>query len=300
MTGEAPAKPSVHGFLDRETGAMSYVVRDPGSDAAAIIDPVLGYDPDTNTICTASMDMLIDFIAERKLAVSWILETHVHADHLSAASVLRGRLGARIGIGERVTQVQEHFSAIFGASAEFRTDGSQFDKLFADGAPIHIGGLDGYVMHTPGHTPSCVTYVFGDAAFIGDTLFMPDLGSARCDFPGGNARILYQSIQRLYRLPPSTRLFLCHDYGTPSRDHPVWEASVAQQRQSNIHARDGIGEDEFVGVREERDKSLKLPKLFDESLRMNIIGRDGAEKVRCLVENQRKRKMRPRVAGGNL
>lgn len=288
MTDKAPVWPSVHGFLDRETGAMSYVVRDPRSDAAAIIDPVLGYDLDTNKISTAPMDLLIDFLRERNLTVSWILETHVHADHLSAASVLRERLGARIGIGERVTQVQEHFSAIFGASAEFRTDGSQFDKLFADGARIHIGELDGYVMNTPGHTPSCVTYVFGNAAFIGDTLFMPDLGSARCDFPGGNARTLYRSIQRLYRLPASTRLFLCHDYNAPGRDHHVWEASVAHQRQSNIHARDGIGEDEFVRVREERDKSLKLPKLFDESIRTNIIGRDGSEAVRCLGANRSK------------
>jgi len=264
---------------------MSYVVRDPGSDAAAIIDPVLGYDPDTKKFCTASMDLLIDFLRERKLAVSWILETHVHADHLSAASVLRGLLGAKTGIGQHVTEVQERFSAAFGASVQFRTDGSQFDKLFADGARIQIGGLEGYVMHTPGHTPSCVTYVFGDAAFIGDTLFMPDLGSARCDFPGGSARTLYRSIQRLYRLPPSTRLFLCHDYKAPGRDHHVWETSVAQQRHSNIHARDGIGEDEFVSVREERDKSLKLPKLFDESVRMNIIGCDGSEKVQGLGPN---------------
>ncbi len=262
-------KPEVTAFFDEATNTVSYVVKDPASKACAVIDSVMDINYAAGRIAYESADEIIAFIRKHDLRLEWLIETHVHADHLSAAPYIQGKLGGRIGIGDRITIVQETFGKIFNEGTEFQRDGSQFDRLFADGDTYTIGGMTAFAMHTPGHTPACMTHVIGDAAFVGDTLFMPDGGSARADFPGGDARTLYRSIRRVLALPPQTRLFMCHDYGPNGREIR-WETSVAEQREHNIHVRDGIGEDEFVEKREARDRTLAMPRLIIPSLQVNM------------------------------
>lgn len=261
--------PEVRTFFDKATFTATHVVWDPATKRAAIIDSVHDYDPKSGRTDTASADAVIAFIQQEGLEVDWILETHVHADHLTAAPYLQEKLGGRIGIGARVAVVQGVFKSVFNAEEAFATDGRQFDRLFEDGEQFQIGGLTVEVMHTPGHTPACVTYVMGDAAFVGDTLFMPDFGTARCDFPGGDARQLYRSIKRILALPPETRLFLCHDYGPGGRAFE-WVTTVAAQRENNIHVNDSVDEDGFVAMRTERDKQLSMPVLILPSVQVNM------------------------------
>ncbi|MDR5868480.1 MBL fold metallo-hydrolase [Halomonas koreensis] len=263
-------QPIVKAFFDEPTNTFSYVVRDPDSSACAILDSVLDFDYAAGRTEVRSADALIAHVEGEGLSVEWILETHVHADHLSAAPYLHERLGGRTGIGARITEVQEIFGKAFNAGTEFARDGSQFDRLFEEGDTFMIGGLEGRVLHTPGHTPACLTYVIGDAAFVGDTLFMPDYGTARCDFPGGDARTLYRSIQKVLALPDETRLFLCHDYKAPDRAEYRHETSVAEQRAHNIHVHEGIGEDDFVRMRTERDATLGMPRLILPSVQVNM------------------------------
>ncbi len=263
-------RPDVTAFFDDDTCTASYVISDPKSRACAVVDSVLDYDAAAGRTSTQSADRIVEFIEEHGYAPKWILETHVHADHLSAAPYLHERLGGALAIGKHITVVQDTFAKIFNAGTEFQRDGSQFHTLFAERDEVVIGELQGYVMHTPGHTPACLTYVFGDAAFVGDTLFMPDSGTARADFPGGDARTLYHSIQKVLALPPETRLFLCHDYKAPGRDEYVWETTVAEQRASNIHVHDGISEDEFVAMRTARDATLDMPRLILPSIQVNM------------------------------
>lgn len=263
--------PHVTAFFDEATYTVSYVVREPDGPRAAIIDSVLDFDPKSGRTSTASADRIIAFVREHGLTVDWILETHAHADHLSAAPYLKAALGGRIGIGEHITEVQQIFKKIFNLEKTFNTDGAQFDHLFREGEEFRIGGMTARVMHTPGHTPADVTYVIGDAAFVGDTLFMPDYGTARADFPGGDARRLYRSIRRLLEeLPPETRLFLCHDYKASGRDHYAWETTVAEERAHNLHVHDGVSEEEFVAMRTARDKTLAMPVLLLPSVQVNI------------------------------
>lgn len=262
-------KPEVEAFFEKQTNTVSYVVRDPGSKACAVVDCVLDIDYAAGRLSHASADAIIGYIQSHDLALEWLIETHVHADHLSAAPYIQSKLGGRIGIGENITIVQETFGKVFNEGTEFQRDGSQFDRLFKDGDSYSIGGMTAFAMHTPGHTPACMTHVIGDAAFVGDTLFMPDGGSARADFPGGDARTLYRSIKRVLALPPETRLFMCHDYGPNGRDIK-WETTVEEQRAHNIHVRDGIGEDDFVTMREARDATLDMPKLIIPSLQVNM------------------------------
>lgn len=266
--------PEVFSFFDEPTNTASYVLKDPASNAAAIIDSVLDFDAAAGRTSTKAADQLIAFVKERGFDVQWLLETHVHADHLSGAPYLKDKLGGKIAIGANIVVVQDVFGKVFNAGTEFERDGSQFDALFKDGDRIRIGEMTGYAIHTPGHTPACMTYVFGDAAFIGDTLFMPDYGTARADFPGGSARDLYRSIRKVLALPPETRLFLCHDYKAPGRDEFAWETTVAEQRKSNVHVRDGVTEDEFVAMREARDKTLGMPKLIIPSIQVNMRAGD--------------------------
>ncbi|MCE8024280.1 MULTISPECIES: MBL fold metallo-hydrolase [Halomonadaceae] len=264
------SKPIVTHFFDEPTNTFSYVVREPGSSACAIIDSVLDFDYAAGRTDTRSADAIIAFICREGLNVEWILETHVHADHLSAAPYLHEKLGGRTGIGARITVVQEVFGKVFNAGTEFARDGSQFDCLFEEGDTFAIGNMEGRVLHTPGHTPACLTYVIGDAAFVGDTLFMPDYGTARCDFPGGDARTLYRSIQKVLALPDETRLFLCHDYKTPDREQYQHETTVAEQRAHNVHVREGISEEAFVHMRTERDATLDMPRLILPSVQVNM------------------------------
>jgi glyoxylase-like metal-dependent hydrolase (beta-lactamase superfamily II) len=264
----------VFSFFDEPTNTATYILKDPASRAAAIVDSVLDYDAAAGRTDTKAADGLISYVREHDLKVEWLLETHVHADHLSAAPYLKEKLGGKIAIGANITVVQDVFGKVFNAGTEFERDGSQFDTLFKDGDRIRIGGMEGYAMHTPGHTPACMTYVFGDAAFIGDTLFMPDYGTARADFPGGSARDLYRSIRKVLALPPETRLFLCHDYKAPGRDSFKWETTVAEQRASNVHVRDGVTEDQYVAMREARDKTLGMPKLIIPSIQVNMRAGD--------------------------
>ncbi len=266
--------PEVKAFFDEPTNTVSYLVRDPGSAACAIIDSVLDFDAAAGRTSTRSADAIISDIRERGLKVEWILETHVHADHLSAAPYLKDALGGRTGIGENITIVQETFGKVFNAGTEFQRDGSQFDRLFKDGDTIGIGELTGRCMHTPGHTSACTTWIIGDAAFVGDTLFMPDFGTARCDFPGGDARTLFRSIGRIFSLPPETRLFLCHDYKAPGRDRFAWETTVAEERRTNIHVHDGMDEDAFVKMRQARDATLGMPRLILPSIQVNMRAGD--------------------------
>ena len=262
-------KPEVTAFFDEPTNTVSYVVKDPDSNACAIIDSVMDIDYAAGRIAYESANAIIAFILKNDLKLEWLIETHVHADHLSGAPYIQGKLGGKIGIGENITIVQETFGKIFNEGTEFQRDGSQFDHLFKDGDAYRIGTMTAHAMHTPGHTPACVTHVIGDAAFVGDTLFMPDGGSARADFPGGDARTLYRSIKRVLSLRETTRLFMCHDYGPNGRDIR-WETTVAEQRAHNIHVKDGITEDEFVATREARDKTLAMPKLIIPSLQVNM------------------------------
>ena len=263
-------RPIVTHFFDEPTNTFSYVVQDPDSSACAIIDSVLDFDYAAGRTDIRSANQIIAFVREKRLEVAWVLETHVHADHLSAAPYLHDQLGGKTGIGAHIVEVQEIFGKAFNAGTEFARDGSQFDALFKENDTFAIGALEGRVLHTPGHTPACLTYVIGDAAFVGDTLFMPDYGTARCDFPGGDARTLYHSIQKVLSLPEQTRLFLCHDYKAPGRELFQHETSVAEQRKTNVHVHDGISEEEFVKMRTERDATLGMPRLIIPSVQVNM------------------------------
>ena len=262
-------KPAVTAFFDAPTFTVTYVVADPETGRAAVVDPVLDYDPSSGRTSTASTDKVIDFITAQKLAIDRILETHVHADHLTGAPYIREKLGGKIAIGENVKAVQEVFKGVFNL-ADLATDGGQFDHLFEDGEAFSIGDVEARVIHTPGHTPACITYLIGDAGFVGDTLFMPDFGSARTDFPGGSAGQLYDSIQKILALPGDTRLFMCHDYKAPGRDEFAWETSVKIQRESNIHVGEGVTREQFIEMREGRDSQLGMPKLILPSIQVNV------------------------------
>lgn len=261
--------PEIRAFFDEATNTVSYLAWDAASRKAAVIDPVMDFDLAAGTAAHDSVDAILAAARELGLDIVWTLETHAHADHLSGSPYVKAKTGARIGIGERIRDVQKIFRPVFNAD-DLKTDGSDFDRLFADGERFSIGGLDVEVIHTPGHTPACVTYLIGDAAFVGDTLFMPDFGTARADFPGGDARALYRSIRRLLSLPDDTRLYLCHDYKAPGRDEYAWETTVGEQRTANVHVREGIGEDEFVAMREARDATLAVPRLLLPSIQTNI------------------------------
>jgi glyoxylase-like metal-dependent hydrolase (beta-lactamase superfamily II) len=263
--------PGIEAFFDKATSTVTYLVWDPAMREAAVIDAVLDFDPATGRLGTASANAVLARAAELNLKVIWALETHAHADHLSAADHIRRRTGARIGIGSRITEVQTRFRALFDAP-EAETEGSVFDRLFEDGDTFAIGGLQARVMHTPGHTPACVTYVIDDAAFVGDTLFMPDYGTARADFPGGDAAVLYRSIRSILDLPADTRIFVGHDYLPPGRDSAMWETTVLEQRARNVHVHDGVSEAEFVKLRKAKDKTLAMPRLILPSLQVNIRG----------------------------
>ena len=264
-------KADVTPFFDEVTCTATYVVADPESRACAVIDSVLDYDPASGRTSTANADKVIAFVAQNALSAAWILETHAHADHLTAARYLKEQLGGRTGIGAAIARVQQTFAEIFNCGAEVAADGSQWDRLFGDGDAEPLGALTIEAMHTPGHTPACSCYLIGDAVFTGDTIFMPDFGTARCDFPGGSARQLYASVQRILALPPETRVFVGHDYGGESRSF-AWESTVAEQRRENKHVREGVGEEEFVRRREARDQELDLPRLILPSLQVNIRG----------------------------
>lgn len=264
--------PLVQAFFDEPTNTVSYVVSDPWTGRAAIIDSVLDFDAASGRTSTASADAIIAHVEREGLTVEWLLETHAHADHLSAAPYLQQKLGGKLGIGRAIIQVQDVFGKLFNAGTEFARDGSEFDRLFDDGDQFEIGGLSATVLHVPGHTPADMAFIIGDAAFVGDTLFMPDFGTARADFPGGDARQLYRSIRRLLELPPETRLFLCHDYKAPGREDYAWETTVAAQRAANVHVHDGIDEDAFVAMREARDATLAVPRLILPSIQVNIHG----------------------------
>ena len=261
--------PNVHAFFDPDTWSLTYIVQDPNSGSCAIVDPVLDYEAASGQTTTESADEVVAKVEAENLTVEWILETHVHADHLSAAPYLQKRLGGKIGIGAHITEVQNIFGNLFNAEPEFHRNGSQFNQLFADGDTFAIGGLTVTAMHTPGHTPACMTYHIGDSLFVGDTLFMPDFGTARCDFPGGNARALYQSIQRLFTLPPETRIFMCHDY-MPNGREMQYQTTVGEQKKFNIHLHDGISEEEFVTMRSAKDKTLGMPALMLPSVQVNM------------------------------
>ena len=261
--------PEIRAFFDEPTNTVSYLVWNPGEKRGIVIDPVLDFDPASGTVDDGSIEELLQAAEDEGIAIEWVLETHVHADHLSGAPLIKARTGAKVAIGEHVRDVQTIFRPIFGAD-DMKADGSDFDRLLKDGERFEAGGLDIEVMHTPGHTPACVSYRIGDAVFVGDTMFMPDYGTARTDFPGGCARQLYRSIQKLLSLPPETRLFMCHDYKAPGRDRFAWETTVAEQRRANQHIHDGVGEDEFVSMREARDKTLATPKLLIPSIQVNM------------------------------
>ncbi len=263
-------KPDVAAFFDEATNTVTFVVKDPGSAACAIIDSVLDFDYASGRTDTGSADKVIAHVLKEGLSVEWVLETHVHADHLSAAPYIQERLGGKIGIGANITVVQDTFGKVLNEGTEFQRDGSQFDRLFRDGDTFRIGALEGRVMHTPGHTPACLTYVIGDAAFVGDTLFMPDFGTARCDFPGGSAETLFHSIQKILSLPDETRIFVGHDYKAPGRDAYAWETTVAEEKARNVHIGGGKSAAEFVEMRQARDKTLAMPRLIIPSLQVNM------------------------------
>ena len=264
-----PSKPQVHGIFDPATWTVTYVVYEKPGSPCAIIDSVLDYDPKSGRTSHSSADKVIDFVKTNDLKVEWILETHAHADHLSAAPYLKQHLGGKTAIGDHITAVQGVFKDIFNLEPSFKQDGSQFDHLFKDGEAIQVGALEGHTIFVPGHTPACVAYQIGDAVFVGDTLFMPDVGTARCDFPGGDAKTLYASTRKILSLPPSTRLFMCHDY--PPNGRPVrFETTVAEQRANNIHIKDSISEAEFVDMRTKRDATLEMPVLILPAVQINI------------------------------
>ncbi len=263
-------RPDVQAFFDQATFTISYVVSDPQTRKAAIIDSVLDYDANSGRTRTQSADALIAFIRQSDLDVDWILETHVHADHLSAAPYLKDKLGGELAIGRNITVVQDVFGKVFNAGSEFERDGSQFDHLFEDGEQFAIGSIQAKALHTPGHTPACMTFLIGDAGFVGDTIFMPDFGTARCDFPGGDAAELYQSIQKIFALPDETRLFMCHDYKAPGRNDYAWETTVGEQKARNIHVGSGTSEADFVAMRTARDSKLDMPTLILPSVQVNM------------------------------
>jgi len=263
-------KPEVTGFFDPDTYTISYIVADPGSKHCAIIDSVLDYNPNSGCTRRTSADQIIAQVRSRDLTVDYIIETHVHADHLTAAPYLQKELGGKSVIGFEVPRIQKVFGDLFNAEAAFRRDGSQFDVMLAEGDTLAIGGLTLKAMHTPGHTPACMTYIIGDAIFVGDTLFMPDYGTARCDFPGGDAAQLYRSIRRLFELPADYRMFMCHDYLPAGREQYEWETTVGAQRKFNIHVHEGISEADFVAMRTARDKSLDMPRLILQSVQVNM------------------------------
>jgi glyoxylase-like metal-dependent hydrolase (beta-lactamase superfamily II) len=269
FTPDLSVRPDVTAFFDPVTNTISYVVKDPSSPACAVIDSVMDFDYASGRISYDHADAIIAHIRRHDLRLEWLIETHVHADHLSAAPYIQHQLGGRIGIGEQIRVVQDTFGKVFNEGTEFQRDGSQFDRLFKDGDSYRIGDLTAYAMHTPGHTPACMTHVIGDAAFVGDTLFMPDGGSARADFPGGDARTLFRSIQRVLALPRQTRLFMCHDYGPNGRDIQ-WETTVGDEIDHNIHVGGGTDEDTFVRMREARDATLAMPRLIIPSLQVNM------------------------------
>ncbi|WP_377186373.1 MBL fold metallo-hydrolase [Ruegeria meonggei] len=262
--------PQVKAFFDQETFTVSYVLQEPEGLASAIIDSVLDFDHASGRTNTNSADRIVDYVRDNDLRVEWILESHVHADHLSAAPYLQQKLGGKIGIGDQIVSIQETFGKIFNEGTEFQRDGSQFDALFREDDSFHVGQLRGDVLHTPGHTPACLTYVIGDAAFVGDTLFMPDFGTARCDFPGGSSEMLYGSIQKILSLPDETRIFVGHDYKAPGRDEYAWETTVGEQKALNVHIGQGRSIQEFVEMRDARDATLSMPRLILPSLQINM------------------------------
>ncbi|MFC3613573.1 MBL fold metallo-hydrolase [Lutimaribacter marinistellae] len=263
-------KPFVKAFFDEATNTVSYVVREPEGRACAIVDSVLDFDHASGRTDTRSADEIIAYVQGEGLNVEWILESHVHADHLSAAPYIQEKTGGKIGIGRNITVVQDTFGKVFNEGTEFQRDGSQFDQLFDEGDSFHVGQLRGDVLHTPGHTPACLTYVIGDAAFVGDTLFMPDFGTARCDFPGGSSKTLYESIQKILSLPDETRIYVGHDYKAPGRDEYAWETTVGEQKALNVHIGQGKSIEEFVQMRDARDATLGMPRLILPSLQVNM------------------------------
>lgn len=269
---DARTRPIVTAFFDPATFTVSYVIQDPTSNHCAILDSVLAFDQPSGSTSIDSVAPIIDHIRSENLVVDWLLETHAHADHISAAPLLQEKLGGPIAIGQHILSVQQAFGKIFNEGSDFARDGSQFDHLFEDGESFSIGNMPAIALHVPGHTPACMAYVIGDAAFVGDTLFMPDYGTARCDFPGGDARQLYRSIRRLMSLPEGTRVFLCHDYKAKNRDHYAWETTIGVQRAENMHVHLGVTEDEFVAMRTSRDASLSMPKLLLPAVQVNMRG----------------------------
>jgi glyoxylase-like metal-dependent hydrolase (beta-lactamase superfamily II) len=261
--------PTIQAFFDEPTNTVSYLVADAATGRAAVIDPVLDYDHRTGKASTKSADAILEAAADGGFQIDWVLETHAHADHLSGAPYLKLRTGANVGIGEHIRDVQKIFRPVFNAT-DLKGDGSEFDRLFREGERFSIGSIEVEVLHVPGHTPADIAYKIGDAVFVGDTLFMPDYGTARADFPGGDARALYRSIRRLLSLPPETRLFMCHDYKAPGRDHYAWETTVGEERAHNTHVKDGVGEEAFVAMREARDAKLAAPLLLLPSIQVNI------------------------------
>ena len=262
--------PQVKGFFDEATNTISYVVWDTSTDTAAIIDSLLDFDQASGRTNTKSADRMIAFVRDAGLTVDWIIDTHVHADHLTAAPYIKSQLGGRTGIGEHIATVQKVFGKLFNEGQEFHTDGSQFDHLFKDGETYKVGNIEALAIHTPGHTPACMSHLIGDALFVGDTIFMPDFGTARCDFPGGDAGTLYDSIQKLFALPESTRVFLCHDYKAPGRDDYVWETTIGDEKRDNKHVHEGVSKADFVKMRNERDATLDMPKLILPSVQINM------------------------------
>ncbi len=265
-----PNHADIHAFFDEATNTITYLARDPGGRACAVIDSVLDFDYASGRTDTRSADMVIGYIKDQDLDLQWILETHIHADHLSAAPYIQGALGGKIGIGDQITVVQDTFGKVFNEGTRFARDGSQFDRLFKDGDALMIGQMRCDVMHTPGHTPACLTYVMGGAAFVGDTLFMPDFGTARCDFPGGSAEVMFDSVQRILALPDATRIFVGHDYKAPGREAFAWETTVGEQKARNIHVGGGRAKDDFVALRQRRDATLAMPRLIVPSLQVNM------------------------------
>jgi glyoxylase-like metal-dependent hydrolase (beta-lactamase superfamily II) len=265
----AGTKPEIRGFFDEPTNTVSYLVWDPATRSGAVIDPVLDFDFASGKASIESAQKILAAAREHGVTIEWVLETHAHADHLSAAPYVKLKTGAKVGIGEHIRDVQRIFRPIFDAE-DVSGDGSEFDRLFTDGERFRIGGLEVEVLYTPGHTPACVSYRIGDAVFVGDTMFMPDYGTARADFPGGDARALYRSIRRILDLPPATRLLMCHDYKAPGRDVYQWETTVGEERARNVHVREGVTEDEFVAMRTARDATLKPPLLLMPSIQVNI------------------------------
>jgi glyoxylase-like metal-dependent hydrolase (beta-lactamase superfamily II) len=263
------ASPEIKAFFDEPTNTVSYLVADPQTKQAAVIDPVLDYDHRSGKADVRSADAILKYAADQGFTIAWVLETHAHADHLSGAPYIKTKTGAKVAIGEHIKDVQRIFRPVFNAD-DVSGDGSEFDKLLADGETLKVGNLEVEAIYTPGHTPACLSYEIGDAVFVGDTLFMPDYGTARADFPGGDARTLYRSIQKLLALPPETRLFMCHDYKAPGRDEYAWETTVGEERARNVHVGKGVSEDDFVAMREKRDATLAAPVLLLPSIQVNI------------------------------